>query len=249
MGTAVDRLAEQRVVSAPVFDEDTFDQDYFTKVSNYAGRYDSYNPPHKIAGYLREIRRLRAGGTLLDAGCAFGRFLEDARRHFQCEGVDISAYALGVARQRLPEIPLYRDAVQTFAPGRTYDVITAFDMLEHVPDLDTALASLRRLLAPSGILALAVPVYDTPAGWFFGLIDRDPTHVHRLSRWEWLSRLQQAGLRPVVRKGILRIPLPGYFVHYISPLLWWCSQAIFVVCEIGGEPPADAGGAHRDLDG
>lgn len=227
LGSTAERLA----TSAPVVDADTFDQDYFTKVSNYAGRYEAYNPPHKIAGYLREIRRLRPGGTLLDAGCAFGRFLTDARRYFRCEGVDISAYALGLARERLPEIPLHRHAIQTFRPGRTYDVVTAFDMLEHVPDLDNALASLRRLVAPGGIVALAVPVYDTPAGWFFGLIDRDPTHLHRLSRWEWLRRLHRAGLRPVVCKGILRVPLPRYFVHYISPLLWRCSQAIFVVCE------------------
>lgn len=241
MEADVGGLIGRRVVSRPVFDEDTFDQDYFTKSSNYAGRYDSYNPPHKIAGYLREIRRLRPGGTLLDAGCAFGRFLRDASRYFQCEGVDISTYALGLARGRLPEIPLYHHAIQTFRPGRTYDVVTAFDMLEHVPDLDNALASLRRLLAPGGILALAVPVYDTPAGWFFGLIDRDPTHLHRLSRWEWLRRLRQAGLRPVVRKGILRAPLPGYFVHHISSPLWRCSQAIFVICEAGeGAGAADA---------
>src|SRR3990170_1363338 len=244
METTVGGLVGRRIVSTPVFDEDTFDQDYFTKVSNYAGRYDAYNPSHKIAGYLLEIRRLRPDGTLLDAGCAFGRFLRDARRYFRCEGVDISAYALGLARERLPEIRLYHHAIQTFRPGRTYDVVTAFDMLEHVPDLDNALASLHRLLAPGGILALAVPVYDTPAGWFFGLIDRDPTHLHRLSRWEWLRRLRQAGLRPVVRKGILRVPLPGYFVHHISSLLWRCSQAIFVVCEAGaaGAVDGDASG-------
>jgi SAM-dependent methyltransferase len=210
--------------------EDTFDHEYFTKVSNYGGRYDRYNPPHKIAGYLNEITRIRPGGTLLDAGCAFGRFLQDARRQFTCEGVDISAYALQGARERVPDVPLHHHAIQTFRPGRTYDVVTAFDMLEHVPDLDVAIDSLRRLLAPSGVLALAVPVYDTPPGWFFGLIDRDPTHVHRFSRWEWLRRLNQHGLRPIVKKGVLRVPLPGYFVHTISPVLWWCSQAIFVVC-------------------
>jgi SAM-dependent methyltransferase len=226
----VGELAGHRVVSAPLITEDTFDHEYFTKVSNYAGRYDRYNPPHKIAGYLNEIARLRSGGSLLDAGCAFGRFLQDARRRFECEGVDISAYALKVARERLPDIPLHHHAIQTFRPGRTYDIVTAFDMLEHVPDLDNALDSLRRLVAPGGIVAVAVPVYDTPAGWFFSLVDRDPTHLHRLSRWEWLGRLNQAGLRPILRKGILRAPLPGYFVHTISPAFWWCSQAIFVVC-------------------
>src|SRR3989304_10395483 len=106
METTVGGLVGRRIVSTPVFDEDTFDQDYFTKVSNYAGRYDAYNPSHKIAGYLLEIRRLRPDGTLLDAGCAFGRFLRDARRYFRCEGVDISAYALGLARERVRALPV-----------------------------------------------------------------------------------------------------------------------------------------------
>ena len=36
-----------------------FDEAYFTTGSNYGGRYDRFNPPHKIAGYLREIRGFR----------------------------------------------------------------------------------------------------------------------------------------------------------------------------------------------
>ena len=61
------------------------------------------------------------------------------------------------------------------------------------------------------------------------MIDRDPTHVHRLGRGEWLRRLAAAGLRPVVYKGILRAPLPGYFVHAMSPVFRWFSSAIFVI--------------------
>lgn len=216
--------------SVPAFDEHTFDQAYFGAVSNYGGRYDQYNPPHKIAGYLREIRRLRPEGSLLDVGCAFGRFLERAREYYRCEGVDVSGYALGRARERLPAIALHHAAIETFQPGRTYDVITCFDVLEHVPDLDRALERLRALLALGGILALAVPVYDTLPGWVFGAIDRDPTHIYRHGRRFWLRRLRQAGFQPVIFKGILRAPLPGYFVHTISPLLRWFSSAIFIIC-------------------
>ncbi len=216
----------------PVFDARTFDEAYFTSGSNYAGRYDAYNPPHKIAGYLREIRGLKPGGTMIDVGCAFGRLLRSARDLYACEGVDISAYALGRARQAVPDVPLYHSSIQTFRPGRTYDVVTCFDVLEHVPDLDAALARLRALVAPGGVLAIAVPVYDSVLGWLFGLIDRDPTHVHRFRRDDWLDRLERAGFDPVVFKGILRAPLPGYFVHAISPLFRRLSSAIFVICRI-----------------
>ena len=228
----VSRQTAVSVSGAPVFDARTFDEAYFTSASNYAGKYDTYNPQHKIAGYLREIRQLRPSGTLLDVGCAFGRLLRAAREQYTCEGVDISAYALGRARQKAPDIPLYHSSIQEFQPGRTYDVVTCFDVLEHVPDLDQALGRLRSLIAPGGILAVAVPVYDSPLGWLFGLIDRDPTHVHRFTREDWLRRLGAAKLDPIVFKGILRAPLPGYFVHAISPVFRYLSSAIFVICRV-----------------
>jgi SAM-dependent methyltransferase len=228
-------VSSQAAVSVPgqrIFDAGTFDEAYFTSASNYAGKYDTYNPPHKIAGYLREIRALRPNGTLLDVGCAFGRLLRAASEHYTCEGVDISAYALGRARQNASGIRLFHSSIQDFQPGRTYDVVTCFDVLEHVPDLDDAIARLRSLMAPGGILAMAVPVYDSPLGWLFGLIDRDPTHVHRFTREDWLRRLGAAKLDPIVFKGILRAPLPGYFVHVISPAFRYLSSAIFVICRI-----------------
>jgi 2-polyprenyl-3-methyl-5-hydroxy-6-metoxy-1,4-benzoquinol methylase len=217
-------------VTTPIIDEHTFDQDYFTTVSNYAGKYDRYNPPHKIAGYLAEIRRLAPSGTLLDAGCAFGKFLREASRHYTCEGLDISEYALTVARQKVPDLPLHHAAIEAFDPGRTYDVVTCFDVLEHIPSLDLALGSLRRMLSPRSVLAVAVPVYDTPPGWGFRLIDKDPTHLHKFDRGDWLRRFRAAGLDPVVAKGCFRAPLPGYFVHQIGRVLWWFSSAIFVIC-------------------
>jgi 2-polyprenyl-3-methyl-5-hydroxy-6-metoxy-1,4-benzoquinol methylase len=226
----VGRVPRDAAADGPTFDAATFDRSYFAERSNYGGRYDWYNPPHKIAGYLREVRALRASGSLIDVGCAFGRFLQEARRVYACEGVDISDYVLDVARQRLPDLALHREAIQTFQIDRTFDVVTCFDVLEHVPDLDGALRSLRRLIAPGGVLALAVPVYDSPLGWAFRVIDRDPTHFHRLSRWEWLRRLKEAGLEPIVFKGILRVPLPGSFIHVMGTWLRRCSSAIFVVC-------------------
>ncbi len=213
-----------------IFDAETFGEAYFTRISNYGGRYQRFNPPHKISGYLAEVRRIRPSGVLLDVGCAFGGFLERARAHYQCEGLDISAYALAVARRQVPGIVLHHESIEAFRTGRTYDVVTCFDVVEHVPDLDAALARLRALLAPAGILAIAVPVYDTLPGRLFGLVDRDPTHVHRRSRGFWLERLDHAGLEPVVVKGILRAPLPGAFLHLIRPMFRWFSSALFVIC-------------------
>ncbi len=61
------------------------------------------------------------------------------------------------------------------------------------------------------------------------------TWVKALVAYAWRKapgvrrRMTAAGLRPVVYKGILRVPLPGYFVHAMSPLFRWFSSAIFVI--------------------
>lgn len=207
-----------------------FEERYFTEVLDPRGRYARHNPPRKWLGYLREIRQLRPQGTLLDVGCAHGRFLAVAREYFECDGAEISEYALAAARQSLPDLRFHVGSIETLNPRRQYDVITCFDVLEHVPDLDGALHRLHRLLRRGGILVIAVPVYDSPPGWLIRLIDHDPTHIHRRSRWFWLERLRQTGFKPVVVKGILRLPVPGYFVHTISPLLRRFSSALFVIC-------------------
>jgi SAM-dependent methyltransferase len=212
---------------------DAFEEEYFASPLAYGGRYDRANPPHKLASYLHEVRDAKPTGTLLDVGCAFGRFLQVAAAHYACEGLDTSRYALARARQEVPAVTLYHSAIQDFATDRRYDVITCFDVLEHVPLIDRALARLRALLAPDGVLIAAVPVYDTPFGWAVGMIDRDPTHLHRWSRRAWLERLQDAGLSPLAKKGIVRIPLPGHFVHAIGKQWWPWAAAILVVCARG----------------
>lgn len=209
---------------------DAFEEDYFASPLAYGGRYEHANPPRKLASYLREVRAAAPDGRLLDVGCAFGRFLQVAAPFYVCEGLDVSRYALTVARRRVPDVPLHHGAIEDFTAGRYYDVVTCFDVLEHVPALGRALARLRRLLAPAGRLVAVVPVYDTPAGRAVGLIDRDPTHVHRWGRREWLERLRAAGFVPLVVKGVVRVPVPGFFVHGISR--WWraWAAAMLVVC-------------------
>lgn len=209
---------------------DAFEEAYFACPLAYGGQYDRANPSRKLASYLREVREAKPAGGLLDVGCAFGRFLEIAEPHYTCEGLDVSRYALERARARVPNVPLYHAAIEEFATDRRYEVVTCFDVLEHVPRVDVAMRRVRDLLAPGGVMVAAIPVYDSLLGWAVGLVDRDPTHLHRWSRRAWVERFGAAGL-PVQRmKGILRVPLPGHFLHGISERARAWAAVILVVC-------------------
>jgi 2-polyprenyl-3-methyl-5-hydroxy-6-metoxy-1,4-benzoquinol methylase len=205
-----------------------FEQHYFQDV--YRAAYDQRNPRYKHRSYLREVRRVAPqGGTLLDVGCAYGAFLAEAAGHYSCTGCDISGHAVEMASRRLPGVPVFQSDVMGVIPAGDYDVVTCFDVLEHVPDLDAALTHLGRVLRSRGALVISVPVYDTPVGRLVGLLDRDPTHLHKLARHAWLERLQAAGFEHIRWSGILRYYFGGpLYLHWCSPGIRRFSPAILV---------------------
>ena len=102
-------------------------------------------------------------------------------------GIDASEYAIGEARRRTPDAKFAVAGAGDFPFRRQFDVITAFDVLEHIPDLETVLFRVSQSLAPGGAFIFVVPVYDGPTGPIIRALDQDPTHVHKQSRDFWLS--------------------------------------------------------------
>ena len=97
-------------------------------------------------------------GNLLDVGCALGFFIDTARRRgWQVDGVDISAHATDYARDTLglaARTGMLEDA--GYAPG-SFDVLTMWDVIEHVPDPVSSVRYCASLLKESGLLVLSTP--------------------------------------------------------------------------------------------
>ncbi len=97
------------------------------------------------------------GGRLLDVGANFGLFVKQAAHHYDAIGIEPSSTVVNLAREsgaRL-EIGSIYDEEEHFE-GR-FDVVTMFDVLEHLPDADRALLQCRRFLRPGGHLFLSTP--------------------------------------------------------------------------------------------
>jgi len=204
-----------------------FEDDYFQKV--YKGAYERRNPRYKHRSYLSEVRRVAKRGLLLDIGCAYGAFLREAAGHFEVHGCDISAHAIKIAASRVSPAKIFQSEIFSIQGRDTYDVITCFDVLEHVPDVDGALTHLLELLKPGGALVITVPVYDTLVGKVVGRLDQDPTHVHKESRYDWLNRVAAAGFQQLHWKGILRYYFGGpFYFHYCGKVIRRFAPAILV---------------------
>lgn len=129
--------------------------------------------------YLKKLRRLGiSGGTLLDIGCAAGFFLDEARSQgWTVRGCELSAYAHAHARDKL-RLDVARAGFldATFAPAaHSFDVITLFNALEHIPDPVGVADKIFSLLRPGGYLL--VETWD-PHSWLARLLgSRWPTYA------------------------------------------------------------------------
>ncbi len=99
-------------------------------------------------------------GRLLDIGCGYGFFMEEAAKHgWNARGIDLSEECVAFAKERgqKAELALPEDIKEK----NSYDAITMFYVLEHLPDPLSTLRTIRKLLKPGGVLLLRVP-HTTP---------------------------------------------------------------------------------------
>ena len=114
------------------------------------------------ATYERELdhlERLRTGRDLLDVGCHAGFFLGFARdRGWRVAGVEPSRWAAEHARAQGFEV--FNGPVEAYETERRFDVVTLWDVLEHLVDPVSVLRHIRRLLKPDGLLVFATHNLD-----------------------------------------------------------------------------------------
>lgn len=208
-----------------------FSKDYFLK---HYGNFDDKNPSFKVEAYLKEIDEdifdKQSKMKVLDIGCGYGAFLSllEAKDRFYTYGIDASSYVISLARKRAPRTKFAVATISNLKTKDHFDIITAFDVLEHVLDLDAALKKIKNLLKKSGLFVCVVPVYDGIFGRIGGLLDKDLTHVHKKNRQFWLNKLN--GQFKILKvSGILRgyFPLIGY-LQIKSKFLTGTGQAILI---------------------
>ncbi len=113
------------------------------------------------------------GGKLLDVGCGYGEFLEFARsRGWEVDGVDISPWAAQVASQE-SGVPVFLGTLfEASYPSETFDVVTAWDLIEHLNEPRGFVAEVRRILKADGMLVVRTPNQDSLFHWLASMASR-----------------------------------------------------------------------------
>jgi 2-polyprenyl-3-methyl-5-hydroxy-6-metoxy-1,4-benzoquinol methylase len=144
-----------------------------------------------IDAVLRRWLEPREGRTLLDVGCGTGGMFPLLQRFGRVEGAEYAAEARERARAKFPGVPVSPCALPAQLPAGAWDVVTAFDVVEHVAEAVESLAAMRARLAAGGQLVLTVPAFQ----FLWSQHDQANHHLRRYTRGLLARQLEAAGLR------------------------------------------------------
>lgn len=178
---------------------ETYSEEYYQFSRPEAGRKGFVDRVRD--GYIRrQILRRVPGGRLLDVGCGLGLFLETMRGEFELYGIDLSEYAVGQARHRLPGATLTVGSLTEGLPfDEKFDVVTAINIFEHLDNPGAGLDAVRAELRPGGLLVAHLPTIGNriQARLYAGSYDKDPTHIYRPAGTEFSKLAEQHGFSTV----------------------------------------------------
>jgi 2-polyprenyl-6-hydroxyphenyl methylase/3-demethylubiquinone-9 3-methyltransferase len=134
--------------------------------SRWWDRESEFKTLHEInplrVTYIEKQAQGVEGKKILDVGCGGGILAEAlANKGAQVTGIDVAELSLKVAKMHLHESGLEVDyqlsTVEDFAQQHAarFDIVTCLEILEHVPDPASIVASASRLLKPDGLLCLS----------------------------------------------------------------------------------------------
>ena len=167
------------------------------------------------------------GKRVVDVGCGGGLLSEGmAVRGADVTGIDLSEKALGVARLHLLEsgqqVDYRKVAAEQLAAEMpaAFDIVTCLEMLEHVPDPASIVASCARLVKPGGRVFFST-INRNPKAYLFAVIGAEyvlqmlPKGTHDFARFIKPSELarwcKQSGLEPDEVVGMTYNPLTGRY--------------------------------------
>jgi len=155
--------------------------------------------------------------SVLEIGCGTGSVmlaLQKVMPHLHLVGSELHPEGLVFARKRLGEdvVLLQMDARKI--PARSeFDVVGAFDVIEHIEEDDVVLAGIYDALRPNGGAIITVPQHP----WLWSPADETARHVRRYARGELERKLAKAGFTIAHSTSFNSLLLP------LMVLSRWCS--------------------------
>jgi SAM-dependent methyltransferase len=154
-------------------------------------------------------RYFPAAGSFLELGCGNGYVVDRVRQlhpDWRLVGTELFEEGLGNARHRMPAGVELRQLDATRIPyDAEFDVVGAFDVIEHIEDAPAVLAGMYQATKPGGGLLITVPQHK----WMWSDADVAAHHVKRYTRRELRDEISAAGFTMVRVASFVSLLLPA----------------------------------------
>jgi SAM-dependent methyltransferase len=176
------------------------------------------NSPERWRDRKAALREHKQSGALLDMGCSSGAFLESLKNEpWKLYGIEMSAEGARTAEARSGAQVFVGDILDASFPEESFDVITCFDVFEHLYEPRQVMARVGKWLKPGGIFYVLVPNVDSAEARVFGTYWHGlelPRHLFHYSPASLRFLAKSAGLREVSLET-RRNPAVGTSLRYV----------------------------------
>ena len=188
---------------------DGFKAEYFGQLAALEARHFWFRNRNRLLLWaLGEY--FPAAQRFLEVGCGTGFVLSGLQQAFprmELAGSELFMEGLSFARTRLPEVPLYQMDAGHIPFAAEFDVVGAFDVLEHIEEDQAVLGQLFQAVRSGGGILLTVPQH--PSLW--SEADVKACHKRRYTRQDLVRKVESAGFQT------RRVTS---FVTLLLPLMW-----------------------------
>jgi len=153
--------------------------------------------------------------NFLEIGCGTGFVLQGIEKHLPhltCSGSEIFTAGLKFATERLCNTTLFQMDARQIPFAEEFDIIGAFDVLEHIEQDEDVLKQMYYATQNGGGIILTVPQHP----WLWSQADNHAHHVRRYVKQNLIIKLQEAGFKVVKVTSFVSFLLPLMLISRIN---------------------------------
>lgn len=185
---------------------DGFSKEYFAKLASLEGKNFWFRSRNKLLIWALR-KHFPHITSFLEIGCGTGFVLTGIHQAFpdwRLAGSEVFTQGLTFAQNRLAGVSLFQMDARLIPFDAEFDVIGAFDVLEHIDEDQTVLSQMFQAVKPGGGILVTVPQHR----FLWSTLDDYSFHKRRYSRRELVDKAKRAGFTVLMVTSFVSLLLP-----------------------------------------